>query len=665
MLEVARGVDCELQRLHGMGELLYDEARRQVGDLPPVRVYAPVGEHEDLLPYLVRRLLENGANSSFVNRFLDAEVSLNEVVRDPVADVTHFDQAPHPHILRPRALYGAARENSAGVDLDHPGEATGLLAAMEPFRRTRWGDDGDPVTNPANRDDIVGVARSATPAEIDQALEAASAAQPGWDATPAPDRAAILEEAARLYERHRAELAALLVREAGKTVADALAEIREAVDFCRYYAVECRTSFDTGTPLPGPTGERNALRLHGRGVFACIAPWNFPLAIFTGQIAAALAAGNAVAAKPAEQTLLIGARAGALLHEAGIPRDVLQLLPGPGQEVGQALVEDRRVSGVAFTGSTRTAQAIHRTLAARDGPIVPLIAETGGQNAMLVDSTALIEQTVDDIVRSAFLSAGQRCSALRVLYVQDDVADRLLGMLAGAMDVLRIGDPWDLSTDVGPVMDHDARDALEAHAADLAGHCLHACALGSHCAPGTFVAPRILEIDGISDLTEEHFAPPAPRRALPRIRLAPVPRRDPRFGFPTDPRPAKPHRPPRRAGGRTLRRRQPVREPGHGRRRGRNAAVRGRGPERHRTQGRRAALPAAFCRRAGRDGQHRRDGRQRGVAGVASLAVVELALIRGWRLARGFTTGAAYERRHRPSQWHGSRADARSAPDGP
>lgn len=507
VLEVARDIDCELQRLHGMGELLYDEARRQAPDLPPVRVYAPVGEHEDLLPYLVRRLLENGANSSFVNRFLDAEVSLNEVVRDPVADVTHFDQVPHTHIPRPRALYGATRENSAGVDLDHPGEATELLAAMEPFRSTRWGDGGDPVTNPANRDDIVGAARSATQAEIDQALEAAAAAQPGWDATPAPERAAILDDAARLYERHRGELAALLVREAGKTVADALAEIREAVDFCRYYAAECRTRFDARTPLPGPTGESNALRLHGRGVFACIAPWNFPLAIFTGQVAAALAAGNAVAAKPAEQTPLIAGRAVALLQEAGVPRDVLHVLRGSGPEIGQALVGDRRVAGIAFTGSTQTAQAIHRALAARDGPIVPLIAETGGQNAMLVDSTALIEQAVDDIVRSAFLSAGQRCSALRVLYVQDDIADRLLDMLAGAMEVLRIGDPWDLATDVGPVIDSDAREALEHHAANLAGRCLKACTLGSHCAAGTFVAPRILEIDGIADLAEEHFGP--------------------------------------------------------------------------------------------------------------------------------------------------------------
>ena len=506
--ELARGHDFEMQRLHGMGELLYDEARRQLPDLPRVRVYAPVGGHEELLPYLVRRLLENGANSSFVNRFLDAEISLNEVVRDPVADVTHFERIPHPRIPLPDALYGAARANSAGIDLDHPTQATELLAAMEPFRTSPWGDAaGTPVVSPADRRDTVGAVRAATPADIDHALDRALDAQPRWDATPAAERAEALLETAKAFETHRPELAALLVREGGKTVADALAEIREAVDFCRYYAAECRSRFEADIPMPGPTGEDNALRLHGRGVFAAIAPWNFPLAIFTGQTVAALAAGNCVAAKPAEQTPLVARRAVELMHASGIPRDVLHLLPGSGEEVGRALVADPRVAGVAFTGSTATARVIQRTLADRAGPIVPLIAETGGQNAMLVDSTALPEQAVDDIVRSAFGSAGQRCSALRVLYVQDDIADRLLEMLAGAMDELRIGDPWDLATDVGPVIDADARAALAAHADASAPRRLHACTLPTHCARGTFVAPQVFEIDSVADLEEEHFGP--------------------------------------------------------------------------------------------------------------------------------------------------------------
>ncbi len=506
--ELARGHEFEMQRLHGMGELLYDEAARQIPELPRVRVYAPVGMHEDLLPYLVRRLLENGANSSFVNRFLDAEISLNEVVRDPVADVTHFGRIPHPRIPLPRALYGDARMNSAGIDLDHPTQAAELLAAMEPFRTIRWGDGaGKPVANPADHEDVVGHARAATPAEIDAALDRAVAAQPRWDDTPPTVRAHALLDTAHAFEAHRAEFAALLVREAGKTVADALAEIREAVDFCRYYAAQCRHHFEAGSALPGPTGESNTLRLHGRGVFATIAPWNFPLAIFTGQTVAALAAGNAVCAKPAEQTPLVARRAVELMHEAGIPNDVLHLLPGTGEDVGQALVADPRIAGVAFTGSTATARRIHQTLAARPGPIVPLIAETGGQNAMLVDSTALPEQAVDDILRSAFGAAGQRCSALRVLYVQDDIADRLLDMLAGAMDELRMGDPWDLATDVGPVIDADARAALAAHADASAPRRLHGCPLPERCARGTFLAPQVFEIDAVSDLEDEHFGP--------------------------------------------------------------------------------------------------------------------------------------------------------------
>ena len=503
------GREFELQRLHGMGELLYHEARRQLPALPAPRVYAPVGAHRDLLPYLVRRLLENGANSSFVNRFLDAKVSLNEVVRDPVADVTHWEGARNPFIPAPAALFGEGRVNSRGLDLERPDQADALLHEMAPFRETRWdaAADGEPVRNPARHDDVVGLAREASAAELDAALTLAAAAQPRWNATPAERRAEMLLTLGDLYERHRAELAALLVREAGKRVQDALAEIREAVDFCRYYAGECVVRFGGGEPLPGPTGERNVLTLHGRGVFACISPWNFPLAIFTGQVAAALAAGNTVVAKPAEQTSLVAWRAVRLMHEAGLPSDVVQWLPGRGEVVGAALVKDQRVAGVAFTGASATARAIHAALAERSGPIVPLIAETGGQNAMLVDSTALAEQVVDDVQRSAFGAAGQRCSALRVLFVQDEAAGPLLEMLCGAMDTLVMGDPWRLDTDVGPVIDAAAKRSLDAHAERLAGRLLHGCAVPAACSQGTFVAPQAFAIDRLGGLEREHFGP--------------------------------------------------------------------------------------------------------------------------------------------------------------
>ena len=506
---LAAGREFELQRLHGMGELLYDEARRQRPALPAPRVYAPVGAHRDLLPYLVRRLLENGANSSFVNRFLDAKVSLNEVVRDPLADVTHWQCVRNPFIAMPAALFGEGRVNSRGIDLERPDQAAALLREMAAFREIRWDADGngEPIRNPARRDDVVGLAREASAAEFDAAVTLAAAAQPHWNRTPVERRAEVLRALSDLYERHRAELAALLVREAGKTVPDALAEIREAVDFCRYYASECVARFGDGEPLPGPTGESNILRLHGRGVFACISPWNFPLAIFTGQVAAALAAGNTVIAKPAEQTPLVAWRTVQLMHEAGVPGDVVQWLPGRGEVVGAALVKDPRVAGVAFTGAGATARAINAALATRPGPIIPFIAETGGQNAMLVDSTALAEQVVDDVLRSAFGAAGQRCSALRVLFVQEEAAGPLLEMLFGAMDTLVMGDPWRLDTDVGPVIDAAAQRALDAHAQGLAPRRLHGCTLPAACSQGTFVAPQVFAIDRLGDLEREHFGP--------------------------------------------------------------------------------------------------------------------------------------------------------------
>jgi RHH-type proline utilization regulon transcriptional repressor/proline dehydrogenase/delta 1-pyrroline-5-carboxylate dehydrogenase len=340
-------------------------------------------------------------------------------------------------------------------------------------------------------------------------MASATAAAPGWDATDAEVRASALERTADLMERDMPALMALAVREAGKTVLDAVAEIREAVDFCRYYAVRCRQDFAVPLSLPGPTGERNELALHGRGVFVCISPWNFPLAIFTGQVTAALAAGNAVVAKPAEQTPLIAHHAVTLMHEAGVPREVLQLLPGDGERVGAPLVEHPQVAGIAFTGSTETARAIYRALAAKNGPIVPLIAETGGQNAMIVDSSALPEQVVTDTIASAFQSAGQRCSALRVLYLQSDIADKTIEMLAGAMAELVIGDPALLSTDVGPVIDAPALEMLEAHSARMAreARLVHQCTLAPECAAGTFFAPRAFEIESLGQLEREVFGP--------------------------------------------------------------------------------------------------------------------------------------------------------------
>ena len=352
----------------------------------------------------------------------------------------------------------------------------------------------EPVLDPSDRRRRVGTVVQTGPEELDRALGRAAHAAPGWDRTPAGERAAILERAADLYESHGAELMARIIREGGRTIPAALAELREAVDYLRYYALRARADFAAPEPLPGPTGERNELSLHGRGVFACISPWNFPLAIFTGQIAAALAAGNSVVAKPAEQTPLVAAAAVRLLHEAGIPGDVLHLLPGAGEAVGAPLVADERIAGIAFTGSTETARAIALALAKRPGPLAPLIAETGGQNAMIVDSSALPEQVVADVLISAFESAGQRCSSLRLLYVQADIADRVIDMLGGAMAELAIGDPALLATDVGPLIDEPARAALERHAAHMAcdGRLLYQCELPAGTGHGTFFRPARL-----------------------------------------------------------------------------------------------------------------------------------------------------------------------------
>ena len=511
--------DFEFQRLHGMGEVLYDIVSGPDGMGHPCRIYAPVGSHEDLLAYLVRRLLENGSNTSFVNRIGDANVPVEGIVADPAERVRGYDGEPHPKIPMPLDLFGS-RRNSRGINLDDPGALRDLADELSEID-TNWRCDpivgGKPVPGspelvrfePGDDRRECGRATFGGPVQLDQALECATQASREWDRVPASDRAAALEKAADLMEERCSQFIALCMTEAGKTLPDAIAEIREAVDFCRFYAMRARAEFSEAEILPGPTGEINELSLHGRGVFACISPWNFPLAIFLGQITAALAAGNAVIAKPAEQTPLIAARAVALLHEAGIPPDVLHLIPGDGPSVGAPLVSDPRVSGVAFTGSGKVARDINQALARRPGPIIPLIAETGGQNAMIVDSTALAEQVVADTVVSAFRSAGQRCSALRVLFLQEDVADRILEMLAGAVSELRIGDPRHLATDVGPVIDRAAMRALEAHVTRMKAEGKRICSatLGDDCSHGNFIAPQAFLIDSLDALKNEVFGP--------------------------------------------------------------------------------------------------------------------------------------------------------------
>jgi RHH-type transcriptional regulator, proline utilization regulon repressor / proline dehydrogenase / delta 1-pyrroline-5-carboxylate dehydrogenase len=523
ILEImGKRTDYEFQRLYGMGEELYAQVVGPAAMDKPCRIYAPVGGHKDLLAYLVRRLLENGANTSFVNRIVDEKLPVEEIVADPV-DVTHrLETHRHPGIPLPGDLYGPERSNSNGFDLTDPQELSALSGDLIPFADTQWAawpltgtgsgaDEGAGTVRhePADRRNVVGRVTDAAADCIDAAFTAAVAAHPVWSASAAEDRAVMLDRASELFELHEPELMALCIREAGKTLPDAVAEIREAVDFLRYYAARARADFSTPEILPGPTGEHNAISLHGRGVFVCISPWNFPMAIFTGQVAAALAAGNCVLAKPAEQTPLIAFRVVQLLHEAGIPENVLHYLPGDGPQVGAPLVADPRVAGVAFTGSSEVAQSINRTLAAKDGPIVPLIAETGGQNAMIVDSSALPEQVVGDVLTSAFQSSGQRCSALRVLYLQDDIADRVIEMLTGAMDELRIGDPAFLNTDVGPVIDNDAKMQLDAHAARLSeeAQLIHRVDLPDETRHGSFVAPTAFEIDGIGYLEKEVFGP--------------------------------------------------------------------------------------------------------------------------------------------------------------
>jgi RHH-type transcriptional regulator, proline utilization regulon repressor / proline dehydrogenase / delta 1-pyrroline-5-carboxylate dehydrogenase len=518
LLETAPHRHFEFQRLHGMGEELYtdDDGSPRFDRL--CRVYAPVGSHERLLPYLVRRLLENGANTSFVNRLAHADAPIDEIVADPVARTEQLENAlANPRIPLPEDLYGQERRNSHGWNLadDHAlATLRTALAAVEPEPTVTARVAGEPLrgetvirTDPADRRRVACRAQFADAAVARAALTAAHAAQPAWNATPPAERARILRSAADLFEADTAGLVARCVSEGGRTVADSLAELREAVDFLRYYATQCEALFARPTRLPGPTGERNQLSLSGRGVFLCISPWNFPLAIFTGQLAAALAAGNTVLAKPAEQAVLTAARAVGLLSAAGVPDGALQFLPGRGAVIGDALLGDERIAGVAFTGSVETARHIARALARRDGPLAMLIAETGGINAMIADSSALTEQLVRDAAFSAFNSAGQRCSALRLLCLQDDIADRVIAMLRGWMDRMVIGDPALLDTDVGPVIDEDARQMLEAYVAEREQRVLHRCSLDATHAHGCWFAPTLIGLDSVADLDREVFGP--------------------------------------------------------------------------------------------------------------------------------------------------------------
>jgi RHH-type proline utilization regulon transcriptional repressor/proline dehydrogenase/delta 1-pyrroline-5-carboxylate dehydrogenase len=512
------GITIEHQRLHGMGEALYASAEAQYGKLT-VRAYAPVGGHEDLLPYLVRRLLENGANTSFVHALTDDKVPAEQVVADPIAAV---EAAPdrHPRLPIPAHIYGPSRLNSRGDDMSIATDRARLIQAAEALKSRPLTSgpivggemllegEAEPRYSPNDRSLRIGSSHDASPEQMDRAFDLARKAQAPWDHAGGAARAQVLRAVADRMEDQSDRLCAIAVLEAGKTWPDAIAEVREAVDFCRYYAAEAERLFSTPTVLTGPVGEVNTHQLHGRGVFVCISPWNFPLAIFTGQVAAALAAGNAVLAKPAEQTPLIAAEAVKLFHAAGLDPNLLALLPGPGETVGASLTAHAVLSGVAFTGGTDTAWAINRTLAARRGPIVPFIAETGGLNGMFVDTTALKEQVVDDVIVSAFGSAGQRCSALRLLFLPQDTADGIIEGLKGAMDVLVVGDPADPAIDIGPVIDEAAKSALEQHLErlKLASAKVHRAAVkGSD--SGLFFAPTLAELPDLGLLEREVFGP--------------------------------------------------------------------------------------------------------------------------------------------------------------
>jgi RHH-type transcriptional regulator, proline utilization regulon repressor / proline dehydrogenase / delta 1-pyrroline-5-carboxylate dehydrogenase len=537
ILAISKDSHFEFQRLHGMGELLYQTLHQYLQQhqqqTPPVRTYAPIGQHRELLPYLVRRLLENGANSSFVNQFLDEETPLEVLLQNIESQVTAISPHRHEHIPTPPNLYfhgDEARQNSLSIDLHNPlsietllghlstaqkqsyvghsivrGHAIGI-DQIEGIQRT---EEFLPITSPTNHDQIVGHCIHANAEDIEQAIRFADAAQPNWNDLGGTKRGALLNKVADTMEQQMSALMALIISEAGRTIKDALAEVREAIDFCRYYAVQAEKHFSNPITLPGPTGEQSQLSLHGRGVFLCISPWNFPLAIFTGQIAAALAAGNTVVAKPAKSTPLVATLAVQIFHQSGIPADTLQLIIGSSDFTSKLMLTNNKISGVVFTGATETAKQIQQQLAQRPGPILPLIAETGGQNVMVVDSTALPEQLVDDVIQSAFLSAGQRCSSLRVLYLQQEIADDILTMLVGALQSYQVGNPAKLCIDIGPVIDQKAQQILLCHIEKMKkeGRLITRLTLSEEHQSGYFVAPHIFEIDTLEQLPREVFGP--------------------------------------------------------------------------------------------------------------------------------------------------------------
>jgi RHH-type proline utilization regulon transcriptional repressor/proline dehydrogenase/delta 1-pyrroline-5-carboxylate dehydrogenase len=513
--------DFEYQRLHGMGEALHDLYReiRVTTASAGTRIYAPVGTHEDLLAYLVRRLLENGANTSFVNRLADDDAPIEDIIADPVERLI----ARHPHrnsnIPKPVDLL-PDRKNSSGFLWSDPAVATPIRETMLAGLRAPLtagpivsgkepAHPKHPVFDPSDRTRQIGEVSEVTEDDVKAALDAACRVQHEWNSLGGDARAKILECAADLFEKERTHLMAIAVREGGKTLQNALGEVREAVDLLRYYAHQARAKFEQPIPLPGPTGESNELMLHGRGPFFCVAPWNFPLAIFSGQVAGALAAGCPVLAKPAERTPLIAAAAIRLMHQAGVPGEALHLLPGRGSNIGRIVLSDNRLAGVAFTGSTETAIVINRALAARNGALPAIVAETGGMNAMIVDSTALPEQVARDVNASAFDSAGQRCSAQRVLFLQEDTADKMQEMILGAMDELKLGDPFELSTDIGPVIDEDARDGLQEHADRMTREAklLRKLPVDASLKDGVFFPPHAFAIDSIGQLKREVFGP--------------------------------------------------------------------------------------------------------------------------------------------------------------
>ncbi|MEM9739953.1 MAG: bifunctional proline dehydrogenase/L-glutamate gamma-semialdehyde dehydrogenase PutA [Pseudomonadota bacterium] len=507
----------EFQRLHGMGEALF----RAADTGARVRVYAPVGQHEDLLPYLVRRLLENGANTSFVNAFLDPDVPVEQVVEDPIAKLEAGPRR-HPQIPTPPRLYGPVRRNSAGLDLSQASVRCDLEQAISavnggpllkagPIMAKAVQSRRDVLRrhSPAEIESVVGMVSNADAGDVEIAATDCAKAQRAWDIEGGPHRAAILRAMADGLESDSHRLIALMARETGKTLQDGIDEVREAVDFCRYYASQAETKFAAPVRLPGPSGETNHLSLHGRGVFGCISPWNFPLAIFTGQIAAALAAGNTVLAKPAEQSPLIAQEAVTIFRKAGVPDAALALLPGAGETVGAAITKAQPLSGVAFTGGTQTARIINKALAGRDGPIAALIAETGGLNAMFVDTTALREQVIDDVIHSAFGSAGQRCSALRLIFLPHETADMILDGIMGAMDELKIGNPCAIDTDVGPVIDAEACEVLRSHVARLQSEAtlLKQIDVSAQAERGHFFGPALIELKSLDQIDHEVFGP--------------------------------------------------------------------------------------------------------------------------------------------------------------